>query len=204
MTITDFHTHRLDATDAIISLPLQAARDIIASHPDGHFSVGVHPWDTATDADFDTVARLAAMPQVVAIGETGLDRLRGADIDTQAALFERHIELSEQLRKPLVIHCVKAWDMLLELHRRHRPAMSWGIHGFRGNPRLARQLLDKGLYLSLGEHFNPATAAIIPPDRLLIETDESPLPITAIAARVNAARSTPAAITPTLSTFLTT
>ncbi|MBD5366132.1 MAG: hydrolase TatD [Bacteroides sp.] len=201
----DFHTHRLDATDAIISLQPTNAADIIASRPHGTYSVGIHPWDTTApaDTDFDTVARLASLPQVVAIGETGLDRLRGADIATQELLFEQHIQLSETLRKPLIIHCVKAWDILLELHRRHRPSMPWGVHGFRGNPALARQLLDKGLYLSLGQHFNPATAALIPDHRLLAETDESSLPITAIAALINTHRSTPAPLATTLTTFLT-
>ena len=128
----DFHTHRLDATDAIISLQPTQAADIIASRPHGTYSVGIHPWDTTAPAaaDFDTVARLASLPQVVAIGETGLDRLRGADIATQELLFEQHIQLSETLRKPLIIHCVKAWDILLELHRRHRPSMPWGGSGY--------------------------------------------------------------------------
>lgn len=204
----DFHTHCLDARDAVISLPsdVAAAAAVIASRPDGTFSVGLHPWDTATSTDLDAglerLAALASAPQVVAIGETGLDRLRGADIATQSTIFGRHIELSEQLGKPLVIHCVKAWDILLELHRRYRPSMPWGVHGFRGNPTLASQLLDKGFYLSLGEHFNAATAAIIPDDRLLIETDDCPLPITGIADRVTARRPTPPPFATTLSHFL--
>ena len=58
--------------------------------------------------------------------------------------------------------------------------MPWIIHGFRGKPQLAQQLLNKGFYISLGEKFNPETVSIIPVDRLLFETDESPLNINKI------------------------
>ena len=175
----DFHTHNPHATDALISVEPQE----FAPTPGHHYSVGIHPWHTA-EVTSDTIDRLdqaAAHPAVLAIGETGLDRLRGADLDRQTAILRHHIDLSERLHKPLVLHIVRAYPEIITLKRQLRPTQPWVIHGFRGKPALARQLLDAGFYLSLGERFNPDTAPIIPADRLLIETDESLTPITTLA-----------------------
>lgn len=165
----DIHTHRLDAgDDCIINLPLHVTL------PDsGYFSVGIHPWDTenATDADIGEIERLAADPRVVAIGETGIDMLRGASVEKQREIFERHIELSERLGKPLILHVVKAFPEIIRLRRLHKPRQRWIVHGFRGKPELARELLHHGFDISIGQVYNPAAAAIIPPECLFHETD---------------------------------
>jgi len=189
MTPTDFHTHRLDAgPDAITSIDPVRALTFITADNSIPVSIGIHPWDTVQEPDFDLIEQIAAMTQVVAIGETGLDKLRGAPLTRQTDIFRRHIELSERLGKPLIIHCVKAWEELLRLKKEMKPQQNWGIHGFRGGPEQALQLTASGLYLSLGCHFNPYTAAAIPADRLLAETDESSLPIATIASRIAAVR----------------
>ncbi len=126
----------------------------------------------------------AVSTRITAIGECGLDRLRGADIKRQEQLFARHILLSEQLRKPMIIHCVRAFDRLLHMHREYRPRQLWIVHGFRGKPQLASQLIDNGIAISLGERFNPQTANIIPEDHLFFETDESLLPIQDIKSKI--------------------
>ncbi len=120
----------------------------------------------------------------VCSSDLGLDRLRGADIKRQEQLFARHILLSEQLRKPMIIHCVRAFDRLLHMHREYRPRQLWIVHGFRGKPQLASQLIDNGIAISLGERFNPQTANIIPEDHLFFETDESLLPIQDIKSKI--------------------
>ncbi len=107
---------------------------------------------------------------------------------TQLDVLSEHIKLSEQLELPLILHVVKAFNEIIQLRQRINPSQKWIIHGFRSKPELARQLLDNGFDLSLGEHFNAATAAIIPADRLHFETDESSLPISEIAHRILAAR----------------
>ncbi len=158
--------------------------------PGRRYSMGIHPWHTdSLPPDWkQRLDRAARQPGVVAIGEAGLDRLRGADLDTQLRVLERHVALSEELQLPLILHVVKAFNEIIALRRRLRPQQRWIIHGFRGKPQLARQLLDHGFDISLGEHFNPDTAAIIPSDRLHFETDTSPLPIATIATRVATAR----------------
>lgn len=186
MMIADAHSHTL-TNHAIVS------RSPGEERPEGYlYSVGVHPWDTApfNNEELDSAARQS---NVVMIGETGLDKLKGPSMDEQKRLLITHIELSEQLHKPLLLHCVKAFNELLTLRKEMRPTQPWIIHGFRGKPQQALQLTASGLYLSLGAKFNAETAAVIPDDRLLIETDDSLTDIGEVAKEIALARSTDAA-----------
>lgn len=141
------------------------------------YSVGIHPWDSGRCAESDFKALLidANSPEVVAIGECGIDRLRGPEIEIQQSVFRRQAEIAEKVGKPLLIHCVRAYDKILELHRELRPQRSqWIIHGFRGKPELARQLTRAGIYLSLGERFNPQVPGSVDPRFIVRETDAMP------------------------------
>lgn len=186
--IIDCHTHDHNRADAVISVAPTDFRP-----KEGFtYSVGIHPWSTVQSTNFSILAEAAAHPAVIAIGETGIDRLRGADTEIQKKIFERHITLSEQLHKPLILHVVKAVDEVLAIRKAMKPRMPWIWHGFRGNAQMARQLTGKGIYLSLGERFNPKAAEVIDSDMLLLESDESMLSIREIAERVAASRGEPA------------
>ena len=172
MNITDFrdiHTHNLAAgDDSIINLPQGSPL------PDrGYFSVGIHPWDSAnaTEDDMAEIERLAENQRIVAIGETGIDKLRGGDIEKQLNILKRHIALSERVGKPLILHIVRAFPEIIRLRMAEQPTQRWIIHGFRGKPELAQELLRHGFDISIGRVCNEASAAIIPPDRLFHETD---------------------------------
>ena len=168
---TDIHCHdRSRYREAVINI--YPDDEIIE---DAYHSVGIHPWHTVdvTPSTIERLNSLAAHPQIVAIGETGLDALKGASINIQTEIFRLHVALSEQYKKPLIIHCVKSFNEIIALKKELRPTMPWIIHGFRGKPQLATQLLNNGFYISLGKHFNPESAAIIPTDRLFHESDEN-------------------------------
>ncbi len=183
--ITDCHTHRTDAPDAIISIgPADS------THHQYLYSAAIHPWHaaTATPDDIARIAQLANRPETVMIGECGIDRACDADIDAQTAVFTRHVEISENVRKPLLLHCVRAYSDLIALKKHLHPVQPWIIHGYRGKPSVTEQLLRHGFYLSIGERFNPASLLMIPDDRLLIETDESALNIAEIAEKIAAVR----------------
>lgn len=92
----------------------------------------------------------------------------------QTALLRIHYELSETLRKPLILHIVKSFPEIIALRKQWKPTQPWIIHGFRGKPQLARELLAHGFHLSYSEKYNPASLAITPASRLLCETDEMP------------------------------
>ncbi|MDE7397429.1 MAG: TatD family hydrolase [Muribaculum sp.] len=173
MKISDIHTHRYGASDSIYNLPNP---DSVVP-PGSLISVGLHPWDTNIPDTDSVVEKIAVMaqnnPSVVAIGETGLDNRRGAPLDRQLQLLLCHISIAEKTHKPLILHIVGAWSEIIHLKKQLQPTTPWIIHGFRGKPALARQLLDAGFYISIGKHYNPDSVAIIPTDRLFIETDES-------------------------------
>lgn len=184
----DIHTHRPDApADAVINLDPGMVME-----PGRFYSAGVHPWlSDSPDAGalFYRVQALAGDPHVVMIGECGVDTRRGASTDVQLDLLRRQAEIAESVGKPLLLHVVGAFPQVIGLRRSLRPGQPWIVHGFRGKPQLAAELLRHGFRLSLGERFNPASAAMIPAGCLYTETDTSSLDIGRIRALIDAARS---------------
>ena len=177
----DFHTHRLDAEDAVISVSPSRFSPELGKW----YSVGIHPWDTvqAMDVPDDELLRqCAGHPQVLAIGETGLDSRRGAEMSVQREVFARHLRLAASVGKPVVVHSVRTAQEILAQRRGMRLTdVPLAIHGMRANERVARLLLDAGCYLSYGIRFNPAAVLATPLDRLLIETDDAPSSIVEVA-----------------------
>ena len=182
--ILDVHTHNLTATNAIISVEPGDFKPV-----DGLFySVGLHPWSARREAHHEALLRSVAMhPQVVAIGECGIDLVRSTlDEAGQIELTLLHARLAEELHKPLVLHCVRSFHIIARLLKEFCPTQPWIIHGFRGNATVARQLLRfKQVWLSFGERFNADALAATPQNRRLAETDCSSRPIEEIAALVN-------------------
>ncbi len=109
----------------------------------------------------------------IAIGECGLDKLCETSFDLQTRTFRQMIELSEQYEKPLIIHCVKAFDELISLKKEYLPKQPWVIHGFRGNPIQAKQLIQQGFCLSFGPKHNIETIKNVPLWAVFTETDDS-------------------------------
>lgn len=159
------------------------------------FSVGIHPWfihsDKRNDQLLEQLWEKAKQPEVWMIGEAGLDKLHEAPLERQLYLFEQQALLAEELHKPLIVHCVKAWSELLALQKKIRPLSPWLIHGFRGKRELAEQLLKENIYLSFGEQFQPAALQTAWPSHFFLETDESKLDIQEIYKKAAAALSVP-------------
>lgn len=174
VTPVDIHTH---------NLPQVPGKAIVNSYPeafvpqvDGWYSVGIHPW-RINSAQLPLSRDLVAHPQVLAIGEAGLDRLVDTPMDIQMEVFEYQARLAAEIDKPLIIHLVKAVDELLKLKRVLRPSTPWIIHGFRGKAALAEEFLRHDFYLSFGERYQADALCITPSDHLFLETDESAVPI---------------------------
>ena len=162
------------------------------------YSVGIHPWDaaSATPEALEALRQAAAHPQVLAIGETGIDTLKGAQMFRQLPAFRAQAEIAESTGKPLVIHDVRGHDMILAMYKDIKPRQPWIIHGFRGKPTVAAMLALPGIYFSFGEKFNAESLRGIPAERLLAETDDSALTIEDIlASQANAAGMAPDAYT---------
>lgn len=184
MRYFDIHTHRIiqgPNEDAVFSLDLRTPFEL---RPDRLYSAGIHPW-YIDDRQWEVLKKWISHPRIVLVGEAGLDRLAFTPPNMQEELFIRQIELSEEAGKPLIIHCVKAWNELLRIRRVTRPAMPWIIHGFRGKKQLAEQLLAAGLSLSFGMCYNAeALRAAWNARRLLLETDDSSIDIGSLYQRV--------------------
>ena len=181
MKIIDCHTHDTSRQNAIISVA--PGYSFVSGKI---YSVGIHPWSVSDD-DEEIMSRLVAdvrHPSVVAIGEVGIDKLRGCDLRLQKNRLEQQLDIARDAGKPVIFHVVKAFQELVELNKRMHPSEPWIIHGFRGKPQLAKELLKFGFYLSFGEHFNSDTVAMMSVDRVLVETDESFLTIEEIASKL--------------------
>lgn len=182
--IIDFHTHHNSASAALIAV------DPRQFYPQQGlcYSVGFHPWnevDTLTAEDFGRLAECALHPQVLAVGETGMDALRGAPLNIQANVFLRHLQVAASVGKPVVIHSVRTAQEILAIRRKAGLIeVPLAVHGMRSNANVAKLWLDAGCYLSFGARFNPAALIATPIDRLLIETDDSGTSIDQVAQLV--------------------
>lgn len=190
MEILDIHTHHeAPQPEGIVALRVGTGIRI-----DTHqrYSAGIHPWDTVAEPGeelWQELESLASRPEIVAIGETGIDLTpHGGPMFRQLQIFKRHCELSERLRKPIVIHDVKGHDIVVGARRDLRPTQNWAIHGFRGKPEVAGMLLRAGCWLSFGAQFNPDTLRVMPEEYILAETDESPVSIEEVIARISNVR----------------
>ena len=179
----DFHTHRERQLHSIF----QAGRTKIeAGIP---VSVGIHPWEVAPNWEvvLEKIKEEAAQnPRVLAIGEAGFDRLKGPEISLQKAAFYAQASLAAQLEIPLILHCVKGHDLLMEYLKssKNPPAILW--HGWNQKTELARQLLPFPVFFSFGKQLlQPSSNAVqwllaCPLDRVFFETDDSGVEIDSI------------------------
>ncbi|MDD3587418.1 MAG: TatD family hydrolase [Thermoguttaceae bacterium] len=153
-------------------------------------AVAIHPNYTleAPNEDWETIKRLAALPNVVAMGETGLDLYRDySPLDVQIDYFKRHLELAALLDLPVIIHCRDAQSQMLDvLHKvsgerkQNGHPFRGSIHSFAGDVDFARECLALGFHIGFTGSVTYTNkkgaplwdaAKVIPPERLLIETD---------------------------------
>ncbi|RIW18147.1 Mg-dependent DNase [Algoriphagus lacus] len=183
MNLWDIHTHRRGTEKAIFnSLDFS---DI----PDQHFSAGLHPWflDENWEGKLHQIRSVSQQsPALLAIGECGFDRLRGPNNSLQKAAFRGQADLAKELEIPLILHCVRGFDLLLEYLKAEKnpPAIIW--HGWNLKPELATQLLQYPVFFSFGKHLQKkeSNAAgwlnLCPRDRIFLETDDSGLEISSV------------------------
>lgn len=145
-------------------------------------SAGIHPWQLKEDflLQIKQLTKLASCKNVMAIGECGLDRIKGPAIKIQIEAFRAQIDIANRVNKPLILHLVKTYsDILAFAHLMKTP---WIVHGFKGNSIEAENLLKKGARLSFGPHLlidetMQALFTSIPLACVYLETDTKPLSI---------------------------
>ena len=177
----DIHTHHPLNSEEILSVPSLFLQDIdfkkVINNP---FSAAIHPWHAAEFLPGQVRTMLEALikqPGLIAIGETGLDRICTADFQQQKLLFELHLEFAENQHKPLVIHAVKSWNDLIPYLKKAK--VPYILHGYSGGTELTKQLIDRGCYFSVGKSVFQMTPRfrdafqLIPLTSLFLETDDS-------------------------------
>jgi TatD DNase family protein len=156
------------------------AVELAGRHADVDATVGLHPHDaSALDAQWPELEALAAHDAVVAVGETGLDfHYLHSPEDAQEAAFRAQIALATRLDRALVVHSREAWDDTFRVLAAEGAPSRTVLHCFTGGPEEARRALDAGAYVSFSGIVTfktaddvRAAAALVPDDRLLVETD---------------------------------
>lgn len=189
MEYFDIHTHsrRSDGSVQILNVLPGATASTVGAWS----SIGLHPWYLTAenkDAQLEAVERHAGTGAVKLIGECGFDRLRGPTMAVQHSAFRQQAELAVACAKPLIIHCVRAFDELLPYGRKYASQVPMIIHGFHKSPELARQLQRHGFLLSFGaaimqEDSNAAVALQQTGPPFFLETDDNPTSIQRIYER---------------------
>lgn len=178
----DIHTHKIIeniGTTSVQSLSL--TDDVFLSIPPKKLiSIGLHPWYAKSEqlaVQMKYLKVLAKQPNVKLIGECGLDKLKGEPLANQILILKQQIELAEELNKPIIIHCVKAFGELIALKKELNIKVPMIIHGFNKNEELGEQLIDKGFLLSFGSAVldkNSGAAKLIEKTNyFFLETDDS-------------------------------
>jgi len=180
--LPDIHTHTKQA-HAIFNV--SAGFDALPA--DGWYSAGLHPWyiDATTVAnEFDALQKAARQYNVLAIGECGLDKVCDTDFSLQQTWFHRQLLLAEEMQKPVIIHCVKAYDEVISSLQAQTLTVPVIFHGFQKSAELARRLISLGYYLSFGKGLmNETTAAVfaaLPLTQVFLETDAGNIPIESV------------------------
>lgn len=173
----DVHTHSAVMENDVISVQnlTVTEQEKIFQKSDRFFSIGIHPWEAGeVTSDALVILRKSVnVANVKLIGECGLDKNADSPYENQLYFFEQQVLLSEAVQKPLMIHCVGYFNEIIQLRKKTQPSQKWIIHGFRGKPQLAAQLLNAGFDISFGEKRNEESVKITPVEHLFIETDES-------------------------------
>jgi TatD DNase family protein len=177
MQFLNLHTHKFTNQDTILELVNQYPQEFDATIP--FYSIGIHPWyidEERLEADLKMIESKLQEPNCLALGECGLDKRIEIPLELQQMVFERQLLLAQHYKKPVVIHCVAAFQEVIALKKQLKIMVPMIIHGFSKNKQVAKELVDNGFYISFGKYLlrNPELEAVfqgIPNDRFFLETD---------------------------------
>lgn len=191
----DIHNHHAVYSPGIFTVDsLMAHENLQPGNEKGiAYTAGIHPWfldDHNQKQLLEYVNSLAGNSHLIAIGEAGFDKLKGPSVELQRLTFEEQVNIANENRKPVVIHCVRAWDELMAAHRKLKPVKPWLVHGFRGKKELALQLISRGMYLSFWFDFavrqeSAELLRSLPKSRIFLETDGADVNIRDIYQKVS-------------------
>lgn len=180
------HTHIPNSDQNTLSI-LNLYKDFYRAADIPNVSVGLHPWYISMERigeQYEALQNAAVYENVIAIGECGLDRLMTTDWNLQLMAFERQVVLAEELNKPMIIHCVKAFQECMQVLKGVKVPIVF--HGINHKWATIAPLLEAGYYISFGKSFNnPKSIARdtflhSPLTQVFFETDDAIIDVASI------------------------
>lgn len=173
----NLHTHKFSNLSDVIEVVNQYPWEFDASIP--NYSMGIHPWyidENRLENDLEIIKEKLQLSECLALGECGLDKRIEIPMELQISVFKKQLEIVKLTNKPIVLHCVAAFDELIAIKKELKISNPMLIHGFSKNEQVAKSLLNNGFYLSFGKYLlrNPDLEKVFtfaPENQILLETD---------------------------------
>lgn len=173
----NLHTHKFSNLSDVIEVVNQYPWEFDASIP--NYSIGIHPWyidENRLENDLEIIKEKLQLSECLALGECGLDKRIEIPMELQISVFKKQLEIVKLTNKPIVLHCVAAFDELIAIKKELKISNPMLIHGFSKNEQVAKSLLNNGFYLSFGKYLlrNPDLEKVFtfaPENQILLETD---------------------------------
>ncbi|MFZ4713280.1 MAG: TatD family hydrolase [Bacteriovoracaceae bacterium] len=184
----DIHSHKVNQAtikeDVLSIINLRLGHDLLQFFPKSFYSIGIHPWDVkckdSLELDLSQLEKYALLEEVIAIGESGLDRVRDIDWSSQKEVFLAHMKVAKKVGKPLIIHAVRSHSDILQMLKVEKWEMTklpLIHHDFRGNIETVKQYKNYHCYFSYGQslwHNGDHLQAFLslPIEQIFLETDD--------------------------------
>jgi len=184
MEFFNFHHHHKNISYGIYNLDLESIPT------DSPYSIGIHPKDinmNSIENQFNWVESNIS-ENCFAIGECGLDSFVEIDQKIQEEVFLRQIKFANDIKKPVIIHCVRKFYEVISYKKYAKQPMI--IHGFNKKQSIAEDLLKNNFYLSFGKAvlYNLSLQNILkitPLDKIFLETDNDDFDIEELYLKVS-------------------
>ncbi|TXD47664.1 TatD family hydrolase [Polaribacter sp. IC073] len=191
MFFFDVHTHKESLSENVFSVENKYPNSTDFTKP---FSIGIHPWFIEREniaKELLIIEEKLQNENCFALGECGLDKATATDFELQKIVFRKQIQLSEKYKKPLIIHCVKAFQEIIEFKKELKPHQIWILHGFNKNLQVAESLLKNGIVLSIGAaiiHHKKLQEVVskVAISSLLLETDNDKVDVKEVYQKIAA------------------
>lgn len=177
----NLHTHHYSNLSDVIEVVNQYPWEFDENIPS--YSIGIHPWyidENRLETDLEIIKQKLQLKECLALGECGLDKRIEISLELQISVFKKQLELVMQSNKPIVLHCVAAYDEVIAIKKEMKIKNPMIIHGFSKNEQVAQSLFKNGFYLSFGKYLlrsrNFGTDlekvfTFAPENQILLETD---------------------------------
>ncbi|MCO6162669.1 TatD family hydrolase [Flavobacterium sp. NRK F7] len=177
MQFINLHTHSFTNDTSVYEVVNQYPWEFQESIP--NYSIGIHPWyidGNRVGRDLACIEEKLASTNCIALGECGLDKRIEIPLEKQLEVFKAQLALVQKTNKPVILHCVAAYQEVIAVKKEMNVQNPMIIHGFSKNEQVAQSLLDNGFYLSFGKYLlrNPELESVfqkVPMDRFFLETD---------------------------------